>query len=353
MKFFLKYFTILLGLFFAIFSCKKEETSEIPFHTQPYNLILPKGFPQLIIPEDNPLTEEGVALGRRLFYDPILSGNLSQSCSSCHKQEAAFSDPGKKFSSGINGFTGRRNTQALINMGFNLHFFWDGRSKSIEEQAFDPVKNPLEMHLPWKDAADRIRNHSFYANEFEKIFGTKQIDSTHIVKALAQFVRTLISSDSRFDRRMRNEINLTTSELNGYVIFNTEKGDCFHCHGIDGGRLLTDNRFHNNGLDEEFTDLGLAEFTGKESDRGKFLTPTLRNIALTGPYMHDGRFSTLEEVIDHYNQGGKSSPTIDPLMKHVGSGLNLTKQEKADLLAFLNSLTDSTFISNKKYSSPF
>lgn len=344
---------VMVACMIFLLSCRKDQETTLPVKPRPLTIAIPKGFPQLIIPEDNPLTEEGVELGRRLFYDPILSADNSQSCSSCHKQEASFSDPGKRFSKGIHGLEGHRNAQALINLGFNLHFFWDGRAKSLEKQALEPVPNPMEMDLKWSVAAERLKNHPYYKSQFEKAFGSVPIDSGYVAKALSQFMRTMISANSRFDRRMRNEISLTPSELNGYVIFNTEKGDCFHCHGFDGGRLLTDNRFHNNGLDSDFPDPGLANITGQESDRGKFLTPTLRNIALTAPYMHDGRFSTLEEVVEHYNKGGKPSPTIDPLMKHVGTGLNLTKQEKTDLIAFLKSLTDSTFITDKKFSAPF
>ena len=166
-------------------------------------------------------------------------------------------------------------------------------------------------------------------------------------------MRTMISYNSKLDKRLRNEITLTASELNGYVIYVTERGDCFHCHNIDAGRLMTDNLFHNNGLDSVFTDLGRGAITGNVFDNGKFLTPTLRNIALTAPYMHDGRFQTLEEVVEHYNSGGKASSTVDPLMKHVGTGLNLSTQEKADLVAFLKTMTDSSFINDARFKSPF
>ncbi len=163
----------------------------------------------------------------------------------------------------------------------------------------------------------------------------------------------MISYNSKLDKRLRNEISLTPSELNGFVIYVTERGDCFHCHNIDAGRLMTDNLFHNNGLDSVFTDLGRGAITGNAFDYGKFLTPTLRNIALTAPYMHDGRFQTLEEVVEHYNSGGKASATVDPLMKHVGTGLNLSNQEKADLVAFLKTMTDTSFINDTRFRSPF
>ena len=336
-------------------ACRKDEKDEeeTPYQTTPYSLETPPGFPVMNIPSDNPLTVEGVALGRKLFYDKILSGNNTQSCASCHNQSLSFTDNGTRFSTGITGAIGTRNAQPLINLGYNLHYFWDGRSATLEEQALGPVPNPIEMHLSWVDAAAKLNANTTYSDEFKKAFGTTIIDSSHVVKALAQFMRTMISYNSRLDKRLRNEQSLTPAQSNGYVIFNTEKGDCFHCHSIDAGRLMTDNQFHNNGLDSVFTDLGRAAITGNQNDNGKFLTPTLRNIALTAPYMHDGRFQTLEQVIEHYNSGGKASPTVDPLMKHVGTGLNLTTQEKSDLLAFLHALTDSTFITDSRFKNPF
>lgn len=345
------FFALLGGLFLT--ACRKEVHTEVENGLQTYTLQNPTGFPQMEIPADNPMTVEGVALGRKLFYDPILSGNQSQSCSSCHQQEFAFSDSGKRLSTGIDGLPGTRNAQAIVNPGFQQRFFWDGRAIGLEQQILGPVPNPLEMHLSWKKAAERLSNHPEYRKEFKRVFGSEKIDSGHVSKAIAQFLRTFISANSRFDKRARNELNLSLSELNGYVIFNTERGDCFHCHPADGGRLFTDNRFHNNGLDSVFIDPGLFAISGNPADKGKFLTPSLRNIALTAPYMHDGRFATLEEVIEHYNHGGTPSSTIDPLMKNVGKGLNLTPKEKADLLAFLHALTDSSFIQDKRYSSPF
>ncbi len=348
-----RYSILFISITLIIASCKKDDPEETPYQTKPYSLETPPGFPTMNIPSDNPMTVEGVALGRKLFYDKLLSGNSTQSCASCHNQALSFTDNGTQFSTGITGAVGTRNAQPLINMGFNLHFFWDGRASTLEQQALGPVKNPIEMHLSWTEAAIRLNANPTYKEEFKNAFNISTIDSSYVVKALAQFMRTMISYNSKLDRRLRNEAALSPSELNGYVIYNTEKGDCFHCHSIDAGRLITDNQFHNNGLDSAFTDLGRGAITGNPNDNGKFLTPTLRNIALTAPYMHDGRFQTLEQVIDHYNSGGKASPTVDPLMKHVGTGLNLTNQEKADLLAFLRSMTDSTFINDPRFKSPF
>jgi cytochrome c peroxidase len=348
---------VILGVALFVFACKKDKDDDVitdtPYQTTPYSIETPQGFPAMNIPSDNPLTVEGVALGRKLFYDKILSGNNMQSCASCHNQALSFTDNGTQFSTGITGAIGTRNAQPLINLGFNLHYFWDGRASSLEQQILEPVSNPIEMHLSWTEAAAKLNANSTYVDEFKKAFDISTIDSSYVVKAIAQFVRTMISYNSRLDKRLRNEISLTSSELNGYVIYVTERGDCFHCHNIDAGRLMTDNLFHNNGLDSVFTDLGRGAITGNAFDNGKFLTPTLRNIALTAPYMHDGRFQTLEEVVEHYNSGGKASATVDPLMKHVGTGLNLNTQEKADLVAFLKTMTDSSFINDERFKSPF
>jgi len=314
-----------------------------PYQTTPYTIVPPVGFPNMYIPENNPMTMEGVALGKKLFHDPILSGDGSQSCASCHLQSAAFSDT-NRFSKGIDGSFGDRNASTIVNAGWNASNFWDGRAITLEDQAFDPVVNPIEMNNSWENVENTLNADVTYKELFRKVFNINKIDSIHVVMAIAQFERTLISANSRYDKYLRQELQLTSSELNGYVIFNTEKGDCFHCHGTE---MFMDNLFHNNGLDSEpFLDIGLAIVTGLNSDNGKFKTPTLRNIEFSSPYMHDGRFSTLEEVIEHYNSGGNHSSTVDPLMKKLGVGLELTNQEKQDLIAFLKTLSDSEFITN-------
>ena len=311
------------------------------FSTTPYILEIPYGFPNMNIPLNNPMTIEGVELGEKLFKDPILSANNTQACISCHQISSSFSDP-NQFSIGIDNIAGERNASALINLGWNTSFNWDGSSTSLEEQAFEPVINPIEMHNTWENVEITLNDHNEYPLLFKNAFNIDYIDSNHVVMALAQFERTLISTNSKFDRFLKGEEQLTSSELNGYAIFNSEKGDCFHCHGT---QMFMDNSFHNNGLDiEPFLDLGRAIVTGSINDNGKFKTPTLRNIEFSAPYMHDGRFSSLEEVIEHYNSGGNYSLTVDPLMKKIGVGLQLTNQEKQDLIAFLKTLSDDNFI---------
>ena len=324
-------------------SCMYDTTSE--YQTTPYQITTPFGFPDMIIPFDNQLSIEGVELGRKLFNDPILSANNTLACSGCHIKNNSFSQ-NERFSIGIDGVKGFRNASALINLGWNTSFNWDGSINTLEEQAFEPVTNPIEMHSKWVDVENKLNNDSMYSVLFKKVFGIDYIDSNHVVKAISQFERTLISVNSKYDKWIKQELQLNASELNGFAIFNSEKGDCFHCHGTE---MFMDNSFHNNGLDSEnnFTDFGLENITGNQSDRAKFKTPTLRNIEYSSPYMHDGRFNTLEEVVEHYNSGGNYSSTVDPLMKKIGVGLQLTNTEKQDLINFLKSLTDDDFINNK------
>ncbi len=324
---------------------------ELVYDPTPYELELPLGLPEMVIPEDNPLTKEGVALGRKLFYEKRLSGDNTMSCASCHNQALGFTDNGKAVSTGIDGVAGNRNAMQLINLGYGFSFFWDGRSKSLEDQAIEPVPNPIEMHESWPNAMDKLQADDEYPSLFYKAFGTDEIDSNLVAKAIAQFERTLISGNSPADAFVNNTADLSSSARLGFIIYTTEKGDCFHCHPVSNG-LYTDNLFRNNGLDETSLDSGLAAVTKDPNDLGKFKVPTLRNIAQTAPYMHDGRFETLEEVIEHYNEGGHASATIDPLMKHVGTGLNLAPQEKQNLLDFLNSLTDEEFLNNEDFSDP-
>lgn len=333
---------------FSLYSCEQDIAvmQDYVYSPTTYQLDVPYGFPSPNIPNDNPMTEEAVELGKKLFYDPVLSNNNTHSCASCHFQSKGFSDP-NQFSIGVNGIAGDKNASALINLAWNNFNFWDGRVLSLEEQALDPITNELELHSSWTEVVNRIKDNDQYKELFFMAFNTTNFDSTHVVKAIAQFERTLISGDSKFDKYIRNEVNLEVSELRGLEIFNSEKGDCFHCHSYP---LFASNEFHNNGIDPELLmDNGRMNVTGEAFDKGKFKSPTLRNIELTAPYMHDGRFQTLEEVIEHYDFGGYNSSTIDPLMKKVGIGLGLNNQEKSDLIQFLKTLTDTSFIFNKNF----
>lgn len=351
-------------------SCRKdepvEENSKLcetdPNAGTPYEFQKPFFFPDPIIPADNPFTEEGIELGRHLFWEKELSRNNAVSCGSCHFPSASFSDNVPK-SVGLYGDFTHRNSMALINMAWNTNFFWDGRARTLEEQLLEPVENPIEMDFTWKEAVERIGSDSVYQEMFTAAFGTPCVDSVRITYAMAQFIRTMVSANSEFDQAHYGPGQLSIREQNGLNLFLAEGGDpnvyqggqnggdCFHCHG--GALVLfTDQQFHNNGLDSVFTDLGRAEVNGSPFSEGQFKTPTLRNIALTAPYMHDGRFETLREVIEHYNEGGHPSPTIDPLMKFQGVGLGLSEQDIDDLVSFLETLTDEDFINNPDFQDP-
>lgn len=351
---------ILAGLL-LIASCRKDKISD--FEPTPYNLSIPSHFPNMPIPSDNPMTVEGVELGRYLFYEKKLSGDNSMSCASCHHAEAAFSDP-NQFSTGITGAVGTRNSMALINLGWQQFFFWDGRAATLEAQLLEPVPNPIEMNQSWSDAVEKLRTDDRYPEMFAKAFGEYGIDSVKVTKALAQFLRTMISAESKFDvmYKYQNGLQLTAKEQQiysavtieewaGYDLFLSLNGaDCLHCHN---GPLMQVQKYSNNGLDASFTDPGRMEVTGNGTDNGKFKVPTLRNIAYSAPYMHDGRFATLDEVIDHYSSGIIQSETIDPMIEfaHMG-GVQLDDQEKQLLKAFLLCLSDENFIQDPRFSNP-
>lgn len=349
------------GLFVVIvlfLGCKKKTYEE--YKPTPYVLKIPSHFPQMPIPGDNPMTEEGVLLGRMLFYEKRLSLDGTISCGSCHAPAVAFSDP-NQFSTGVNGAVGVRNSMALINLGWQNFFFWDGRAATLEQQILEPVPNPIEMHLQWKDAVLRLKMDLDYNRMFYKAFGVFEIDSTHVAKALAQFLRTMISGESKFDvmYKYANNIPLTPAEVAiknsitpeewaGYSDFqDLNVADCFHCHN---GPMMQVQKFSNNGLDAVFTDLGRGAVTNNPNDYGKFKVPTLRNIALTAPYMHDGRFADLDAVLDHYSSGLAQSPTIDPLMEFASQGgVQLDAQQRINLKAFLHTLTDYKFVTNPDF----
>lgn len=335
------------------FSCSNDDSGYQP---TPFPLEIPEIFSTSIIapviPTDNPQTVEGAALGKKLFFDRILSANGTQSCATCHSPQNAFAD-NLPTSLGIDGISGTRNSMPLFNLAWNYgeRFNWDGSAFSLERQAEEPVENPIELHSDWNNVIQRLQNHPEYPELFQLAFNTSTITKELTTRALAQFERTLISANSKFDRYTLGQASLTPQELNGLDIFLREdKGDCFHCHGNPNNPLWTDNDFHNNGLDATFTDLGLGAITGDPNDNGKFRSPSLRNLAYTAPYMHDSRFETLDEVINHYSEGLQNSPTIDPLMKQIAQGgVQLSTQEKADLKAFLLTLSDPSFVNNPDF----
>ena len=331
----------------------RKDAGDAPRHGTPYPLKVTSRFPKVSLPADNRPTIEGVALGRALFSDVRLSKNQSQSCASCHAPANAFADRGKRVSLGAEGKAGKRNSQALFNLAWGDGFFWDGRAKTLREQVLMPITDPHEMNADLDEVVRRLEDDPEMSRKFEAAFGSPKPTAETVARSLEQFLLTLISQDSKFDRAIRGEAEFTAEEKRGLKLFVTEfdparglrGADCFHCHG---GNLFTTRRYTNNGLDLEFADAGRFEVTRDPNDRGKFKTPSLRNVAITAPYMHDGRFETLEEVIEHYGSGVKRSATLDPnLAKHPTSGLGLSARDKLALVAFLKTLTDSQFIAQE------
>jgi cytochrome c peroxidase len=334
----------------------------------PYRFTFPRSFPQPALPPDNPLTVEGVELGRRLFNETRLSINDRQSCASCHQANTGFIDAGQRFSLGAESRAGSRNAMPLFNLAWRSSFFWDGRASSLRAQVLQPIENPIEMHETLANVVAKLeqagsRNESSVAGKvprperspqcstspypalFNAAFGTPEITSSRLARALEQFLLVQVSHHSRFDRSLAGETELTAEEQRGFDLFHTEYdprrgqfgADCFHCHG---GPLFQSQRFANNGLDPAGNDPGRHGVTKQEGDRGRFAVPSLRNVALTAPYMHDGRFATLEEVVVHYSDGVHRSVTLDPnLAKHPDGGLQLSPADQRALVAFLKTLT--------------
>ena len=318
--------------------------THISYDPSPYSLNAPSWFPPLDVPQDNPITVDGVDLGRHLFYDPILSADSTMSCASCHHLQGGFTD-NLAVSTGIDGISGTRSAMSLANVGFFFKgLLWDGRATTLETQALLPVEDPIELHNNWFEVEERLARSSFYPEKFRKSFGIEKKDEITkelAAKAIAQFERTLISANSKFDRIVwlsDNSIEFTEEEELGFTMFFDEDNivkdaECHHCHGRP---LYTSNDYFNNGLDAaptltEFPDLGLGVVTGELYDNGKFRSPSLRNIEFSAPYMHDGRFETLEEAIDHYSNGIHFSENLDPNLD-PNNPLNFTEEEKKALI---------------------
>ena len=316
---------------------------DLPDKITPWRFTMSSTFPMPDLPRDNPLIAERVTLGEMLFHDPILSRDNTISCASCHAAHIAFTDS-RPFSSGIEGRSGDRNSMTLFNLAWKKQFFWDGRADSLRAQVLQPIADHREMDDSINHVSQKLTASTGYPAAFRAAFRTPGITGEKIALALEQYLLTLTSHDSKLDRALAGSAVLTEDEQRGFELFMTESdartgqrgADCFHCHG---GPLFTDHQFHNNGLISE--DTGRARVTGLAADQGKFVTPSLRNIALTGPYMHDGRFGTLEEVMGHYSTGIHRSPTLDPnLAKHPAPGLRLSAQDQSALIAFLKTLTE-------------
>jgi len=365
MNYSLKYLiTMATGmLLLLLIACNKEDEPQdiVTIDETPY--ILQHGaLPAPSLPADNPLTVQGVKLGKMLFYETMLSKDGTQACASCHRQPDGFSDTAR-FSIGVENMPGKRQAMPVFNMAWHTNaFFWDGRAPLLRDQSLKPIQDPLEMNETLPNVISKLSGSQTYKDQFIRAFGTQEITSEKMALAMEQFMFSIVSSQSRFDQFLAGEIQLTESEERGRFLFSAEYNpffpeisgaDCLHCHG---GANFENDQYMNNGLDAdaEITDIGRQEVTQNPMDRAKFKVPSLRNVAVTAPYMHDGRFNTLEEVIDHYNAGIRESATVDPaLLNTKQTGLLLTVQDKADLLNFLKTLTDETFLTNPEYKSPF
>jgi len=330
--------------------------------------VLPPGYltPQITgqdnTPPNNPVTDAGATLGRALFYDKRLSTNGTVSCSSCHQQQAGFSDP-RKFSVGFNGGLTDRNSMGLANARYypRGRFFWDERAATLEDQVLQPIQNSVEMGMTLPALVTRISAEPFYTNLFANTFGTTEVTTNRISQALAQFIRSMVSTQTKYDAGVASGFaNFTQQENLGRQIFFGQVGNatCATCHGTD---TFTAPNIFNNGLEFPFVDRGVGAITGRAQDEGLFKTPSLRNIALTAPYMHDGRFATLEEVVEFYNSGVVNNPNLAPQLRNPpGQGapgaprrLNLTVQQKAALVAFLRTISDTAMATDPKFSDPF
>ncbi len=301
----------------------------------------PKGTNRERAPADNTLTLERALLGKRLFYDPQLSRTNDISCGSCHQQQSAFADP-RPVSIGVEGRSGTRNAPSIVNAAWGKTFFWDGRAQSLEEQAGQPIENPLEMDLTLSDAVARLAADPSYVKDFTQAYGEAPSEGS-LHKALASFVRSVVSGSSPYDRHLRgDDSDFGPPRKRGEALFLSEKAECFHCH--PSGSLSNEGYF-NNGTYTAGGDTGRQQVTGRVGDLGKFKVPGLRNIAITAPYMHDGSLLTLEDVIEQYAAGGRGDPSTDPLIKPF----SLSSEEKADLLDFLRSFTDPTLFEDARF----
>lgn len=342
-------------------SCKGDLV-DIEYNPTEYEIDteLTKNLGKLPIPPDNQLTEEGIRLGQHLFFDPILSSTNTMSCSSCHLPEKAFTD-GLAFSVGVGGEQTARSSMTLVNSGYSTNrLFWDGRTETLETQALLPIEDEIELIHDWDDVEKDLKNHATYPKLFREAFGIEDSDEITkelATKALAQFQRIIISGNSRFDKWENGGV-FSDEELMGYELFFEvnpliKDAECGHCHNAP---LFTTNLFEDNGLQDattidDYTDIGFAVVTGKDSDFGKMRVPSLRNIELTAPYMHDGRFETLEEVMDFYNEGVHFTPNSSSLV--ISEGLGLSEEEKSAIIAFMKALTDESYLENPFLENPF
>lgn len=359
----------ILILILAFSQCRKDrivdyDLPSTPIGT-PYSLEIPIGFPSPYIPNDNPLTEEAIKLGRHLFFEKRLSADNTMSCSSCHLQLAAFTD-GKILSEGIRGLKTRRHAMTIFNLAWQEHFFWDGRAMSLEEQALMPIEDEFELDNELDTVVARLSKDPLYQKLFTDAFGDKTVTPKRIGKAIAQFERIIVSANSEFDSVVRLKTKAEFRDLGarrGFDMFSSETGDCFHCHGhletaFQFGAFGRDIQFLNNGVlstAEQMFDKGREEVTGNLADRSHFKVPSVRNAEFSLPFMHNGSITDLDSLIQFYEKGIHITPNIDPnINKPNGLGRkNWSLGQKDDLKKFMKSLTDYKFLTDTNYASPF
>ncbi|MBL0145716.1 MAG: cytochrome-c peroxidase [Chitinophagaceae bacterium] len=329
-------------------ACKKSDATDNTSKTTPLTFTIPAGWPQPAtnIFASNPLTEEGFQLGRKLFYDGKLSKDGNFPCASCHQQFAAFATFDHDFSHGFNNAFTTRNAPGLFNLAWMPLLHWDGGINHIEVQPLAPIAAPNEMAETIENVLAKLRTDSNYPNLFKAAYGSTEINSQKMLKALAQFMGTMVSSNSKYDKVQRGEATFTTAEQSGYTFF---KSKCEACHKEP---LFTDNSFRNNGLavNSFLNDFGRKRITNLSSDSLKFKVPSLRNVELTFPYMHDGRLYSMRDVLDHYSTNLiTTQPTLDPLLV---SRIPMTTTDKNNMVAFLRTLTDTVFTKNPRFKQP-
>lgn len=324
----------------TITSCRDED--EKPVFINRYRFERPNNFPEPTYTLDNnPVTKEGFELGKTLFYDPILSKDGSVSCNNCHIQATAFSDsPVHPLSVGIDNKLGFRNAPSIVNMAFFPEFFWDGGVTHLDFVPINAIESEFELGENVQSLVEKLNAKEKYRDMFKAAFNIEEITLPYTLYALSQFTNMMVSANSKYDRYIRSEEeSMTDLELEGMTTF---KKKCSSCHS---GELFTDFSYRNNGLDSTFADKGRNRITSLKSDIGKFRVPSLRNVALTSPYMHNARFNTLEQVLDHYDDGMVYYETIDTsFVTNDGLGIKLEEYDKKAIIAFLNTLTDYSFI---------
>ncbi len=341
--------TIFLILITSVFFIGCSPESEDEYQNLPINYQVPSNFPPLVYNmANNPLTEKGFELGKKIFYDGRLASDGVVACGFCHLQENAFTHHGHTFSHGVGDGVGTRNAPPIQNMAYQTQFFWDGAANHIELLSMGPISNEIEMNGNIINIINMMKNDADYKKLYSQAFPNKEINSEYMLKALGQFMTMLTSSNSRFDKYRRNETGgtLSAEEIEGYKVFNLK---CASCHATD---IFTDNSFRNNGLpiNPAIKDVGRFRVTEQENDKYKFKVPSLRNIEKTAPYMHDGRFYTLEGVLDHYSNGVVNTPNLDTSLSKNGTlGIPISTTEKSQLVAFLKTLTDNEFLTNPKF----